>query len=80
MNGSPPVTATSFSITYVVGEAVRARPRGVCLPKFFTTSSDMVEGMSGIEIGPGALTLERFRRLTLPALHKAAEHPIVAVP
>lgn len=29
-------------------------PRGVFLPKFFTFSAGIVDGMSGVQIGPGA--------------------------
>src|SRR5207247_6679891 len=33
---------------------------GTCLPKFFTASSGIVEGISGVQIGPGATALTRM--------------------
>src|ERR687893_1584633 len=37
-----------------------ARPSGVSLPKLFTFSSGMVEGISGVQIGPGATAFTRI--------------------
>src|SRR5215213_7293059 len=37
-----------------------ARPRGVSWPKLFTFSSGMVEGIKGVQIGPGATALTRI--------------------
>jgi hypothetical protein len=33
---------------------------GTCLPNFATASSGIVEGMSGVQIGPGATVLARI--------------------
>ena len=33
---------------------------GTCLPKFFTFSGGIVEGISGVQIGPGATQLTRM--------------------
>jgi hypothetical protein len=33
---------------------------GTCLPKFLTVSSGIVEGIKGVQIGPGATALARM--------------------
>src|SRR4051794_36079772 len=40
-----------------------ARPNGVSAPKLFTFSGGMVEGINGVQIGPGATA---FTRMPLP--------------
>jgi len=53
-------------MTYAVANSAGwpARFIGTCFPKFVTASSGMVEGISGVQIGPGATALTR---MPLPA-------------
>src|SRR6185437_5901407 len=53
-------------MTYAVASSAGWPGRfiGTCLPKLATASGGKVEGMSGVQIGPGATEFARIPRLT----------------
>src|SRR5882757_9630679 len=49
-------------MTYAVASSAGcpARLSGTCFPKFLTASSGIVDGIKGVQIGPGATALARM--------------------
>jgi hypothetical protein len=57
---SRPAWKHEREIHFRFGLCRRHPGRGTCLPKFFTGLSGIVEGINGVQIGPGATALARM--------------------